>query len=164
VTTDENGNVTINQSLNPQQQGLLSGLYGDAGTSRQRIEDALYSRSTSRLDPQWQDRENATRTRLYNQGLQEGDAAFDRGMRDLGFARDDAYAGARNTAITAGGQEQSRLIDAIMKTANPGLDRYWGQPNATDAAVAQGNIMAQVPSGLDAILGLAPAAASAFAG
>lgn len=161
VTRDPvTGAVTVNQSLAPQQQALVSGLYGDAGTSRQRIEDALYARSAARLDPQWQDRESQSRTRLYNMGLTEGDEAFDREARNLGTQRSDAYEQARNVAITAGGQEQSRLIDAIMRASNPGLDRYWGDSQATEAGIAQGNVMAQTPSVLDAILGIG----SAFGG
>lgn len=164
VTRDPvTGEVTVNQALSPEQQALVSGLYGDAGASRQRIEDALYARSTARLDPQWQDRTEQARTRLYNQGLQEGDAAYETQMRNLGTAQTDAYDMARNQATAAGGIEQSRIINAIMQASNPGLDRYWGDSQATEAGIAQGNIMASVPSVMDVILGLAPSAAKAVA-
>lgn len=156
VTTDASGNVSLNQTLSPEQQALVDALRGEFGGGRQNIEDALYARSTSRLDPQWQDREEQQRTRLYNMGLTEGDAAYERQMRNLGMARTDAYDMARNQATAAGGMEESRLIDAIMRASNPGLQSYWGTPNATNAAVAQGNIQSQVPSILDTILGIVP--------
>jgi hypothetical protein len=155
VTRDPvTGKVTVNQSLAPEQQALVSGLYGDAGTSRQRVEDALYQRATSRLDPQWSDREESQRTKLYNMGVTEGDEAYDREMRNLDFARTDAYEQARDRAVASGGAEQTRIINAIMQASNPGLDKYWGDSQATEAGIAEGNIMAQVPSGLDAILSL----------
>jgi hypothetical protein len=146
------GKVSVNTSLSPEQQALVSSLRGDFGTGRQSVEDALYSRATSRLDPQWQQREDANRTRLYNMGLREGDKAFDQQVSNLGMERNDAYSAARNQAITAGGQEQSRLLSAIMGASNPGLAGYYGENGAVDASIAQGNIMANTTNPLEAII------------
>ena len=60
---------------------------GSGDEARQRAEDAIYQRATSRLDPQWQQQEGDLRSRLYNQGLREGDAAFDREVGNFGKAR-----------------------------------------------------------------------------
>lgn len=153
VTRDPvTGKVSVNTSLSPEQQALVASLRGDLGTGRESVEDALYSRATSRLDPQWQQREDATRTRLYNQGLREGDKAFDTGMSNLGMDRNDAYSAARNQAILAGGQEQSRLLNAILGASNPGLAGYYGDNGAVDASIAQSNVMANTTNPLEAII------------
>lgn len=154
VTRNPDGTVTINTALSGQQQALLDSLYGDLGTGRKSVEDALYAKATARLDPQFDRREEALRGRLVNQGLTEGDEAYRRAMQDLGFERTDAYGQAMNTATAAGGQEQSRLINALMASAQPGLRSYYGENNATNAAVAQGNLMSGTTSGLDAALGI----------
>lgn len=155
VVKNPDGTITLRQNLSDQQRALVDSLYGDIGTGRQSVEDALYSRATSRLDPQWGDRESSVEAKLYNQGLRPGDEAYDRAMRDLEFARTDAYQAARDQATAQGGAEENRLISALMAASNPGLQSYWGKPNATDSAIAQANLMAGVPSGLDAILGIA---------
>ena len=115
----------------------------------------MYARSASRLDPQWAQTEDKTRAQLYNQGLREGDAAFDTQMGNLGRQKTDAYDQARNAATISGGQEQSRLMQALLAQSNPGLQQYWGTPNSANAAIAQGNIMNSVPSGLEQALAIA---------
>ena len=45
----------------------------------------------SRIDPQWQQQEEALRTRLANQGVGAGSAAWDAEMRRFGQNRSDAY-------------------------------------------------------------------------
>lgn len=158
VTRNPDGTVSVKSSLADQQQALVDSLYGDMGTGRQSVEDALYQRATSRLDPQWGDRAAGFEAKLYNQGLRPGDEAYDKAMRDLEFARTDAYQAARNAATAEGGREQSRLISALMAAANPGLASYYGDNNATESAIAQSNILNSTPSGLDVILQLFGAA------
>lgn len=77
---------------------------------RQRVEDALYGRASSRLDPQWGQRETGLITDLENQGITRGSSAWDQAMSNFGRDRNDAYASARQDAINAGGAEQSRLF------------------------------------------------------
>ena len=156
VTRDPvTGAITVNTSLSPEQDALVKGLRGDLGTGRRSVEDAMYARSASRLDPQWAQTEDKTRAQLYNQGLREGDAAFDTQMGNLGRQKTDAYDQARNAATISGGQEQSRLMQALLAQSNPGLQQYWGTPNSANAAIAQGNIMNSVPSGLEQALAIA---------
>ena len=81
---------------------------GDPGDVRNRAEQAIYERSTSRLDPQMQQREEALQNQLYNQGLRPGDEAFDRAMTDFGTQRTDAYQTAMNESIMGGGAEAER--------------------------------------------------------
>jgi len=76
--------------------------------TRNRAEDAIYSRATSRLDPRFQQEEGDIRARLYNQGLREGDAAWQREMDNFGRTKEDAYQTAMNEAIMGGGAEAAR--------------------------------------------------------
>lgn len=82
--------------------------------ARQAAEDAIYGRATSRLDPQWQQREEATYSRLWNQGLRPGDEAWDTAMGNLERARTDAYQTAMDQSIIGGGQEASRTFGLDM--------------------------------------------------
>ena len=63
-----------------------------------KIADQAYSQQTSRLDPQWQQKQQMQETQLVNQGLRPGTEAYDNAMRDFNFARNDAYNQARVTA------------------------------------------------------------------
>lgn len=81
----------------------------DFGAERQRVEDALYGRATSRLDPQFETQQRRLETQLTNQGIARGSEAWNREMDSFGRQRTDAYDAARSSAISAGGSEQSRL-------------------------------------------------------
>lgn len=75
--------------------------------ARKQAFDAAYGQSTSRLDPQWQQRESQLHTQLLNQGLDPESEAYKNATQQMSFDRNDAYAGARNSAIeqsTAAGQ------------------------------------------------------------
>lgn len=106
-------NYTQNVQMSPEQQklyqqqtGLSSGLYGQAANSLtpdtsgiQGIQDKAYSAFTSRLDPQWTQREQMQKTQLANQGLVPGGEAYTNAMRDFNSARNDAYQQAQLGAI-----------------------------------------------------------------
>lgn len=79
-----------------------------SGDTRQKIEDALYQRMTSRLDPQYSQRESDLQSQLINQGINMGTEAWDREMGNLSRDRTDAYQTAMDNAIVSGGQEESR--------------------------------------------------------
>lgn len=83
----------------------------DFSGDRQKIEDALYSRMTSRLNPEYDERERAMLSRLEAQGITQGSEAFKRNADDFNRDRRSAYDEARQSAILGGGQEQSRLFD-----------------------------------------------------
>lgn len=87
---------------------------------RNRAEDALYSRATARLDPQWNQREEQMRARLANQGLDPGSEAYTNAMGDLNTARNDAYSSAMNDAITGGGAEASRQFGMDLSSRQQG--------------------------------------------
>ena len=83
------------------------GQIGDPGEARQKAEDALYGRATSRLDPQWEQTMAQTEQKLWNQGLRPGDTAYDQQMENLGRQKNDAYQQAQYQATIGGGQEAS---------------------------------------------------------
>lgn len=74
--------------------------YGEE--ARKAATDAAYNQEVSRLDPMWQQREDAERQRLINQGLDPDSEAFKGSMGDLGRQRNDAYQGAINNSIGLG--------------------------------------------------------------
>jgi hypothetical protein len=82
----------------------------DFGAERQRMEDAMYSRQTSRLDAQFGNQLKDKEARLTAMGIPRGSDAWNREMQEYSFDKNDAYAAARNDAITAGSGEQSRLF------------------------------------------------------
>lgn len=77
---------------------------------RQRAEDALYRSATRQLDPQFQQREDAMRSRLLNSGIREGTEAWNNEMGNFARERESAYGDARDRSINAGGQEASRML------------------------------------------------------
>ena len=68
-------------------------------SSVQQTADKAYGALTSRLDPQWEQREGMQKTALANQGLAPGGEAYTNAMRDFGNQRNDAYQQANLAAI-----------------------------------------------------------------
>lgn len=112
----------------------------DFGGERQKVEDALYSRQTSRLDPQYQQQQKALETDLMNQGFARGSEAWNQAMGDFNREKEQAYSGARNDSILAGGGEQSRLFADALSGRQQGVgERYqagdfWNNANQQDYA------------------------------
>lgn len=107
------------QGANPEQlqRGLdYSGAsqVGDPNDVRNRAEEALYGRSTSRLDPMWEQRQQDMEIKLRGQGLTPGDEAYDRAMGNLERGRTDAYQTAQNEAVMGGGAESDRMFGQMM--------------------------------------------------
>lgn len=107
----------IQRSLGPSGP-IQSSVAGADAATRNSVEDALYQRATSRLDPQFQQDQSALETRLANQGITLGSDAYNAEMERFGRTKNDAYANARNDAILAGGQEQSRLFGLGLDAGN----------------------------------------------
>lgn len=83
--------------------------------TRKRVEDALYQRATSRLDPQFAQQENAMRTELINRGIPEGSEAFKTQMDNFARSKTDAYGAATNDSIKAGGDAMQQLYDMELR-------------------------------------------------
>jgi len=84
---------------------------GDPNTFRQRGEDAAYERATSRLDPMFEDEQNALAINLRNRGLRSGDEAYEAEMDRFGRRKTDAYQSAINESSAAGRAESALGFD-----------------------------------------------------
>jgi len=85
---------------------------------RDRSEQAIYDRSTSRLNPRLEQNRDSIEATLVNRGLRPGDESWDREMENLGRAETDAYQTATNEAIMGGGQEATREQGLQIGQAN----------------------------------------------
>lgn len=88
---------------------------------RQNIEDKLYQGYTRRLDDQFGRSEEQTRTRLANQGLNEGTEAYSNALKDFSYGKNDAYQGAASAATQQAGAEQSRLFGLDLTGRQQGI-------------------------------------------
>jgi len=98
--------------------------------SGDQVQEALYRQQTRMLDPQYQQQSSDLESRLANQGIMPGSEAYNREMDNFARQRDSAYADARDRAILAGGNEQSRLFNlglASADLANRANDQEFGQ-------------------------------------
>lgn len=71
--------------------------------------DAIYGQWSDRQEPRMQQELDQKRTQLYNQGLKEGDQAFDTEMQRLRQDQNDARTQAQYQATIGSGQEASRM-------------------------------------------------------
>jgi hypothetical protein len=133
--TDYNYTPTVTQALSPGSQALYEqGMdinkdlmnIAQAGTgriaqtlgtpftsdaaTRQKMEDALYAKMTSRLDPMWQQRDQANEAALVNRGFNIGSTGYNLAKDQFGRERTDAYQQAiLDSIIHAGGEQQRQL-------------------------------------------------------
>lgn len=100
-----------NTTFSPQTQALVDQLFGDAGGEggRKSVEDALFAR----INPSLELSRTGLETRLRNQGLTPGSEAWNNAMRDMAMQQNDA----RLAVTAAGGNEQSRAINALLGLA-----------------------------------------------
>lgn len=93
--------------------GIQTSVGGADAAARDQTINSLYGQMKSRLDPQWKQATNEQEQQLFDRGITQDSnpAAFGQSMDALKRQQADAYQGAQNAAIQAGGQEQSRLFD-----------------------------------------------------
>lgn len=127
ATTGANGPGIQQQAFNTGRQdtpelktGLdYSGLQNvqGSGYSRDQAYNDIYKQATSRLDPQWEQRQGQLETQLANQGITRGSAAFDQAMNQLGNQRTDAYQQAMMGAQTGavGQAQQMQAMDLGLR-------------------------------------------------
>lgn len=92
--------------------------------ARDQAISSAYGQATSRLDPQWQQRESMTRTQLMNQGLDPTSEAYRSEMDSLGRQRNDAYSSAMSGAV----QQGTAAGDSVFR--NSLMDRARGLSEA----------------------------------
>jgi hypothetical protein len=118
--------------------------WGGSGNARQSAEDALYKSATSRLDPQWQQRQGDLETQLANQGITRNSDAYTRAMTDMSNQRNDAYTQAQNTAATGATQQAQALqgMDLSQQqqayNQNLGISNFQDQQRGQQLGEAQG--------------------------
>lgn len=141
---DPAGRIQQNiRNAGPIQNSLdFSGLTALPGTSdfsadRQHQEDAAYSSATSRLDPQFASQQSAMESRLANMGIARGSDAWNREVDGFNRSRTDAYAGARNDAVSQGSAEQSRLFGLAMGARQEGAQETATQGGFANTAQQQ---------------------------
>tara|TARA_R110002051_G_scaffold325625_1_gene429513 strand:- start:19052 stop:20326 length:1275 start_codon:yes stop_codon:yes gene_type:complete len=108
---------------------------------RNRAESAMYERGASRLDPQYEQEEDKLRTRLLNQGFQEGDKGFQNEIDRFSNQKSDDYANLRRDSIAMGGDEATRQFGMGMQGRQQGVSELTGQGQFGNQAVQQ--MMAQ---------------------
>jgi hypothetical protein len=92
---------------NAGRQVATQGAVGTGDQAREQATQAYMARALSRLDPQWNQREDRMQTSLVNQGLDPGSEAATNAMGDFSRARNDAYAGAEADAQMEGAKQQA---------------------------------------------------------
>lgn len=148
----------LGQQTLEQQQRISSGLSGLGASQIGRVTDQLskpydfgsvkdvqdkaYGAITSRLDPQWAQRDKQIETQLTNQGLRPGMEAYDNAMRDYNQARNDAYQQANLAAIQTGPMtiQQAQAIRELPLNEMSAL-ATGGQVSMPQFGGAGGNMM-----------------------
>lgn len=108
--------------------------------TRRAVEDAYYKRSTARLDPRFQQDENALRARLGNQGISEGSQAYTTELDNFNRGKNDAYSSATNDAVTNSTSEMAKQFAMQMDARQQGaaeLEKARALPTA-EAQAAMG--------------------------
>lgn len=119
------GRWTMSQGFGGPLAGAAQGLQGQVASAfgspmmtgdqaRDQAINASYGQATSRLDPQWQQRESQMRSQLMNQGLDPTSEAFQTEMGNLGRSRNDAYGSAMNSAIGQGNEAGQAVFNQNM--------------------------------------------------
>jgi len=87
-----------------------------------KTRDSVYNQSTQYLDPQFKQEQSDMESKLANQGIMPGSEAYNREVGNFGLAKQRAYGDARNSAIQAGGAEQSRLFGLGLQSHTTGMN------------------------------------------
>lgn len=96
------------ERVNPEE---LTRSIGDTGRYWDDAENAIYGKFASRMDPRFARDKEQLQSRLYAQGLREGDEAYTNAMTDFEQNKNDAYEQAAYQATIGAGQEASRYQD-----------------------------------------------------
>jgi hypothetical protein len=145
IDTSRQGTPTLNANMGANAGDIQGGLnFGGvqgvdkATDTRARAEDAIYKSATSRLDPQWQQRQSSLETDLANRGISQNSEAYTRAMRDFDTGRNDAYSQAQMAAITGGGAEAQRDFGMDLGLRQQQVGEIGQAGNFANAAQAQG--------------------------
>ena len=90
--------------------------------TRQRVEDALYGRSTARLDPRFAQGQDQLNSSLAAQGITQGSEAYNRELQNFNNAKNDAYSSAMNDAISGSDEAMQRIFNMGMQARQQGVN------------------------------------------
>lgn len=112
----------------------LGGIIASDPKERKRIEDAMYAKSTSRLDPQFAEDQRKLGLKLVQSGFDPTSQAYSSAMEQFGRTRNDAYSGARNDAVEFGGTEAQRQLQMQIEARKNALgERQAGVSSIRDS-------------------------------
>ena len=110
---------------------------GDFESARQAAADAAFSRVMDRLNPQFDQQQEALQTQLANQGIMLGSEAYTTAMDDFGRRRSDAGIAAGYDAISAGEAMRQGLFANALQTRGQQLGERTFDMNAANQARQQ---------------------------
>ena len=121
-TEGPNGEWSQNLSFNPQMQGAADSLmtqwgqnaangYGTGWDAFGQARDAALGTSRAQLDPLWQQRDQALRSQMANQGLDPNSQIAVTQSQTLGDQRGRDYQGAANAATSQGFAAQGQMFN-----------------------------------------------------
>ena len=90
--------------------------------TRQRVEDALYGRSTARLDPRFAQGQDQLNSSLAAQGITQGSEAYNRELQNFNNAKNDAYSSAMNDAISGSDEAMQRIFTMGLQARQQGVN------------------------------------------
>lgn len=132
-TQDANGNWTLTQgygaaqpiasTLQQQTQDALGQPLDNGSAARQQTIDSAYSQATSRLNPQWAQRQQLADSTLANQGIDPNSAAAQAARREFSQQRNDAYGGAMASAVREGNAAGSDVFRNNLAARNNPLQQ-----------------------------------------
>jgi hypothetical protein len=135
------GQVPTHQYTLPENTNMQNSYEGIAGIGdptamRQRAENAIYDKGMSRLQPKFEADRAGLETKMRNQGLRPGDAAWKSQMAGMDNQQNDAQGQLQSQAVTQGMGEQNQLWNQGMGARQ----QYTGE---RDQLFGQGNAAAQ---------------------
>ncbi len=103
----------------------------------QQANDAIYGQWSNRQEPRMQQQMDQMRTQLYNQGLKEGDQAYESQMQRMRQDQDDARTQAQYQATIGSGQEAQRMYGMDMGLRQQQFNENMGQGAFANEAAQQ---------------------------
>lgn len=123
-------------NANPMDASLFAPVAGGDAAREQAI-NAAWGQSTSRLNPMWDQRENAMKAQLAAQGLDPNGEAARNATGALSRDRNDAYTSALNSAIGQGTQAGQAVFGQNMASHQQALSDALAQRNAPLQSLGQ---------------------------
>ena len=121
----------------------------DFGAQSQEINDAVYKQATSRLDPRFQQEQNAMASSLAAKGVTEGSAAYNNAMDQFNRSKNDAYNQAQYSGIQAGANRQGQLFGMGLQARQQGVGEVNTQGQFANSAQQQAYDQAQGRAGFN---------------